>query len=212
MTRAAPLIRGRVPCGGGGGAVRLQRGEAAAHRAAQSQKSHKGQTWCPCRVPMRSTLDRLGATLGCVGHRQSKPRSVQGPRRAPTRMTVPYGWGRGACKLGPQPSSCARIHASLTMTAGTLCRDARGLSSEQKERLALRMLAPKRVLAVPHLHSPTRARGRSARTGRPPRSRCSRRMIPVTPANRGGGGETGRRHGVWGAIGGGRAGRAKDVR
>jgi len=151
--------------------------------------------------------------LGCVGHRQSKPRSVQGPRRAPTRMTVPYGWGRGACKLGPQPSSCARVHASLTMTAGTLCRDARGLSSEQKERLALRMLAPKRVLAVPHLHSSSaRARvGVRERVALLVLGDCGGRF-PCCLRTRGGRVQTWRRHSVWGALDSGRAGRAKDVR
>ena len=36
------------------------------------------------------------------GHGRSEPRSVRGPRRAPTRMTVPYGRIRGAGKLGPE--------------------------------------------------------------------------------------------------------------
>jgi hypothetical protein len=58
------------------------------------------------------------------------PVLFKGPK-APTRITVPYGRTRGAGNLWPKPSSCPHSRGDLTFTGGTLCRGARGLSSER---------------------------------------------------------------------------------
>ena len=83
------------------------------------------------RASLLAVLDREPSSYLWVGHRRSKPRSVQRPQRATTRITVRYGRTRGAVNLGPKPSSCSRGRGDLAFTAGTFCRSARGLSSER---------------------------------------------------------------------------------
>ncbi len=113
----------------------------------------------------------VGATRAPgVGHRQSKPRSVRGPFRAPTRITVqPDGGDSRAGKLGPESRLRDPRRGSRAVKADTLCRNARGLSSEPGKEgrvRALRVWAPERVLAVSHLE-----RAKSRRASRPKRGR-----------------------------------------
>ena len=68
----------------------------------------------------------------CVGHRQSKPRSVrQTPKGLPTRITVHYG--RQPRREHPQAEAffVASTRGNHALRAGTFCRIARGLSSER---------------------------------------------------------------------------------
>ena len=99
-----------------------------------------------------------------VGHRRSKPRSVQRPRRATTRITVRYGRTHGTGKLGPQgaffvdPAAAGTSPSRLALSAEVpgdfpqSGRVERGRAAGPPAR-ALRVFAPKRVSAVPHLVS-----------------------------------------------------------
>ena len=67
-----------------------------------------------------------------VGHRRSKPRSVHEPEGSDTHhCTLRPDPQRGETQAR-EPSSCPRGRGDLAFTAGTLCRSARGLSSERE--------------------------------------------------------------------------------
>ena len=111
----------------------------------------------------RAVKDASAASSPGVRHRQSKPRFVQGARRLPTRMTVAYGRTRRVGNLRLKPSPFTHTRGDHAFMAGTLCRDARGLSSETgRAPKRLRVFAPKRVLTMPHRNS-----AEASRTCRP---------------------------------------------
>ena len=66
-----------------------------------------------------------------VGHRQSKPRSVQGPEGPDTHNCTLRPDPRRGEPQARRPSSCPHSRGDPTFTGGTLCRGARGLSSER---------------------------------------------------------------------------------
>jgi hypothetical protein len=91
--REMPLIERARPCG-----VMLMLAAPAVVLPRNAQE--------PCRPPRSCPPKHLGESVLlvsylCVEHRRSKPRSVQAPQGAPTRITVPYGRTHGAGKLRP---------------------------------------------------------------------------------------------------------------
>ena len=102
-------------------------------------------------APRRLVRLEASDSPGVWGTARVSPVLFKGPKGPDTHDCTVWLGARHGQTRARGPSPCARIRAALAMTAGTRCRDARGLSSEQGKRGgALRMLAPKRVLAVPH--------------------------------------------------------------
>ena len=120
-----------------------------------------GASLC-CTAARRSSSRRRERCSGylCVGHRWSKPCSVQRPRRTTTRITVCYGRTRSTGKLGPKPSSLTprprgpRLHGwhSLPKCPGTLPQSGglRGAGFQGRAHSPC-VCSELHVSAVPHL-------------------------------------------------------------
>ena len=109
--------------------------------SAMSTYDERDEMPSECQVPNRCAMSSLfemkvprrsWSVRGAPGWDTARvsPVLFKGPK-APTRITVPYGRTRGAGNLWPKPSSCPHSRGDLTFTGGTLCRGARGLSSER---------------------------------------------------------------------------------